>query len=65
MSKHFKVLACTVLWREICYYAGLVIRMLNGEWSEKDFLIVEPGHMIRATNRDDIMESVPAGKAGA
>jgi len=39
--------------------AGLIVRMLNGEWNDKEFLIVEPGHMIKATNQDDILKSVP------
>ena len=43
--------------------AGLIVRMLNGEWEDKEFLAVEPGRAIRATNREDIVESVaaPAG----
>ena len=23
MNKHFKVISCNVMWREICYYAAL------------------------------------------
>ena len=38
--------------------AGLIVRMLNGEWNDKEFLVVEPGHRIRATNQDDILKSV-------
>ena len=40
--------------------AGLIVRMLNGEWNEEEFLIVEPAHRIQATNQEDIMKSVPA-----
>jgi hypothetical protein len=40
--------------------AGLIVRMLDGQWKEDEFLVVEPGCMIKATNEDDIMTSVPA-----
>jgi hypothetical protein len=40
--------------------AGLIVSMLNGDWSDTDFLIVEPGHMIKASNREDILKSVPS-----
>ena len=39
---------------------GLIERMLNGYWRSDDFLIIEPGYMTEATNREDIMASVPA-----
>jgi len=34
--------------------------MLNGEWNDKEFLVVEPGHTIKASHQDDILKSVPA-----
>jgi hypothetical protein len=42
--------------------AGLIQRLLNGDWNEDDFLIVEPGCKIEATNDESIMRSVPAEK---
>ena len=38
--------------------ARLIVRMLNGDWDEKEFLVVEPGHMIKASNQDSILKSV-------
>ena len=40
--------------------AGLIERMLNGDWRSDDFLIIEPGYMTEATNREDIIASVSA-----
>jgi len=41
----------------------LIKRLVNGDWDDESFLIVEPGHMIKATNDEDIMKSVPAESA--
>jgi len=40
--------------------ARLIRGMLNGDWDEKDFLVVEPGHMIKASNQDSILRSIPS-----
>jgi hypothetical protein len=39
--------------------AGLIVRLLNGEWDDQEFLVVEPGHMIKASHQADILKSVP------
>ena len=39
--------------------AGLVVRLLNGEWTHDEFLVVEPGHTIKATNQADVVKAVP------
>ena len=39
--------------------ARLIRNMLNANWDEDDFLVVEPGHMIKASNQDSILKSVP------
>lgn len=41
---------------------GLMKRLLNGEWNNEEFLVVEPGHMIKASNEADIITSVPADR---
>ena len=38
----------------------LIKNMVEGNWDEDAFLIVEPGHVIKATNDDHIMTSVTA-----
>ncbi|MFC1453531.1 DUF1638 domain-containing protein [Verrucomicrobiota bacterium] len=40
--------------------ARLIQRMVNGDWDDETFLVVEPGHMIEATNDESIMRAVPA-----
>ena len=35
----------------------LLQRLVNGDWNPADFLVVPPGHAIRATNGDGIVES--------
>jgi len=42
--------------------ANLLKRLVNGDWDGDDFLVVEPGHMIEATNDESIMRSVPVGR---
>jgi hypothetical protein len=37
--------------------SGLLDRMLSGDWSAEDFLVVPPGQTIRPTYRPDIIES--------
>lgn len=39
---------------------GLLRRLVNGDWTGDDFLIVKPGHKIEASNDETIMRSVPA-----
>jgi len=36
---------------------ALLRRLLDGDWSKDDFLIVEPGHHIEASNDENIMRS--------
>jgi hypothetical protein len=43
---------------------GLIRRFVGGEWDAGEFLIVEPGHHIEATNDDSIVRSVPDKKTG-
>jgi hypothetical protein len=38
--------------------ATIVKNLVKGNWNEETFLIVEPSHMIKATNDENIMESV-------
>ena len=38
--------------------ATIIKNFVDGNWNEETFLIVEPGHMIKATNDENIMESV-------
>ena len=38
---------------------GLFRRFVGGDWDSAEFLIVEPGHHIEATNNEDIVRSVP------
>ena len=38
--------------------ARLIRNMLNANWDEDDFLVVEPGHMIKASHQDSILKSV-------
>ena len=40
--------------------AGL--RMVNGEWSDKEFLVVPPGHRIAASYEDGIIKAVTSDK---
>jgi hypothetical protein len=40
--------------------AGLLTRMLGGAWDDRDFLVVAPGHMIRASNDAGIVKAVRA-----
>lgn len=39
--------------------ATLLRRLVNGEWGGNDFVIVEPGHRIEATDDEMILRSVP------
>ena len=40
--------------------ARLIHQLVNGDWNHDEFLIVEPGHKIEATNDHDIMRAVPS-----
>jgi len=42
--------------------AGLIVRLLDGNWDDEEFLVVEPGHMIKASHQADILKSVPCGR---
>ncbi len=50
-------------WRydEIRGDPSLFKRFVGGDWNRDEFLIVEPGHHIVATNNDDIMRAAPGG----
>jgi hypothetical protein len=39
--------------------ARLIVNLLNGDWADRDFLVVEPGYMTKASNQDDILKSAP------
>jgi len=39
--------------------AALIVRMLNGQWNTEEFLVVEPGHSIKASRQADIVKAVP------
>ncbi len=36
----------------------LLLMLMNGEWEESEFLVVEPGHTISPTYDDGIIQSV-------
>jgi hypothetical protein len=36
---------------------NLLMRLLNGEWNDEDFLIVPPGGTIATTHGDDIVKT--------
>jgi len=40
--------------------AGLIRRLVNGDWDGGDFLIVEPGHVVRASNDEVVLRAVPS-----
>jgi hypothetical protein len=40
--------------------AGLIRRLVNGDWDGDDFLIVEPRHAIRASNDEAVLRALPA-----
>jgi hypothetical protein len=37
---------------------GMIQRLVNGEWNEQEFLVVEPGHRIVASYDDGIIKAV-------
>ena len=39
--------------------SGLMRRMLDGEWDEKEFAIVPPGQIIVPTYREDVIAAAP------
>jgi len=39
--------------------AGLIQRLVNGDWDTDDFLVVEPGYMIEASNDESVIRAVP------
>ncbi len=56
--KHFKVLACKIFQRELAEKAGLELLqyegssrlmadLVNGNWNEDDFLILQPGQSLQ------------------
>ncbi|MFH1741761.1 MAG: DUF1638 domain-containing protein, partial [bacterium] len=38
---------------------GLLTRMLSGQWSEEEFLVVSPGQTLEATVDDQVIREVP------
>jgi hypothetical protein len=40
----------------------LLRQLISGKWFEDEFLIVPPGHAIRATYDDRLIEAAPASK---
>ena len=43
--------------------AGLIRRFVNGAWEGDEFLVVEPGHAIQASNDDAVVCAVPEGRS--
>ena len=43
------------LYEELAGDAGLIRRLLNGDWNEEDFLVVPPGKTIAASNDEDVI----------
>lgn len=37
----------------------MLMRMINGLWSEEDFLVIQPGETINPCYDDSVIESVP------
>lgn len=46
-------------YEEIQGDIGLILRLLNGEWDDKEFLKMPPNNKIQPTNDDDIISYVP------
>ncbi|MFH0797060.1 MAG: DUF1638 domain-containing protein [Candidatus Omnitrophota bacterium] len=46
-------------WEEIIGETGLLERLLNGPYSEEEFLVLKPGERVKATNDDQIIASLP------
>lgn len=44
-------------YRELPADLNLLIRLLNGPWDGDDFLVVQPGQVLRATDDEEIMEA--------
>jgi hypothetical protein len=40
---------------------GLFHKLLDGEWPERDFLVVRPGQKVVATNDEQVIGVQPAG----
>lgn len=51
-------------WRydELAGDTGLMKRFVEGAWNPDEFLVVEPGFAIEATNDDQIMRAVPVAR---
>jgi len=43
---------------ELCGSTAILLKMMNGEWDEEIFLVVDPGKSIEPTHKDDIIRSV-------
>lgn len=46
-------------WEEMVGDGGLLEQLIEGPYPERDFLVVEPGQMIVATNDEKVIGSVP------
>ena len=45
-------------YEELCGSTAILLKMMNGEWDEEMFLVIEPGKTIEPTHKDDIIKSV-------
>jgi len=41
-------------------HPGLVQRFVEGDWEGEDFLVVQPGHVIRPSHDETVVKAVPA-----
>ena len=45
-------------YEELCGSTAILLKMMNGEWDEDVFLVLDPGKAIEPSHRDDIIKSV-------